>query len=145
MNRVILKGRLTADPEIKYSQGENANANCRFSVAVNRNFKNKDGNYDADFINCVAFRNQAEFLSKYFHKGDEILLEGNIRTGSYTNRDGNKVYTTDVYVDAVEFCGSKGNGNAATAGASTPATKSAGRNDFMTIPDDADDEGLPFN
>lgn len=141
MNKVDLVGRITKDVEVRYSAGENANANCRFTVAVNRKFKNKEtGQYDADFISCVAFGKTAEFVGKYFHKGDPIGISGNIRTGSYTNKDGIKVYTTDVYVDDAEFVASKG----ATAGTATQAA--AGTNmDFMNIPDGiSEDEGLPF-
>ena len=103
MNKVQLVGRLTRDPEIRYSQGENATATARFSVAVNRRFKNAEGNYDADFINCVAFGKSAEFVEKYFKKGMAIGLTGRIQTGSYTNKDGQKVYTTDVVVEETEF------------------------------------------
>ena len=108
MNKVQLVGRLTRDPEIRYSQGENATATARFSVAVNRRFKNAEGNYDADFINCVAFGKSAEFVEKYFKKGMAIGLTGRIQTGSYTNKDGQKVYTTDVVVEETEFVESKG-------------------------------------
>ena len=108
MNKVQLVGRLTRDPEIRYSQGENATATARFSVAVNRRFKNAEGNYDADFINCVAFGKSAEFVEKYFKKGMAIGLTGRIQTGNYTNKDGQKVYTTDVIVEETEFVESKG-------------------------------------
>ena len=97
MNKVILIGRLTKDPEIRYT---NDSAFARFSVAVDRKFKNSEVKYDADFINCVAFSKQAEFIEKYFHKGMKIGLEGHIQTGSFTNRDGQKVYTTDVIVES---------------------------------------------
>lgn len=136
MNKVILEGRLTRDVDIHYSTGENANANCRFTVAVDRNFKNKDGQYDADFISCVAWGKTAEFVNKWFHKGDPIILCGNIRTGSYTNKDGVKVYTTDVYVDEVGFVPAK----KSTEG--TP-TQTAADPDFMNIPDGVDEE-LPW-
>ena len=140
MNKVQLVGRLTRDPEIRYSQGENATATARFSVAVNRRFKNAEGNYDADFINCVAFGKSAEFVEKYFKKGMAIGLTGRIQTGSYTNKDGQKVYTTDVVVEEQEFAESKGNGS--TEG---NQTASANKNtDFMNIPDDISEE-LPFN
>lgn len=111
MNKVILVGRLTKDVEIRTS---NENAFARFSVAVNRPFKNKDGEYDADFPNCVAFGKTAEFIEKYFHKGDMIGLTGRIQTGSYTNKDGATVYTTEVAVETAEFVSSKkdsGEGN----------------------------------
>ena len=110
MNKVIIIGRFTRDPEIKYTTGENATATARFSLAVNRRFKNKEGNYDADFINCVAFGKTAEFIEKYFTKGTAIGITGRIQTGSYTNKEGQKVYTTDVVVEETEFVESKNKG-----------------------------------
>lgn len=110
MNKVIIIGRFTRDPEIKYTTGENATATARFSLAVNRRFKNKEGNYDADFINCVAFGKTAEFIEKYFTKGMTIGITGRIQTGSYTNKEGQKVYTTDVVVEETEFVESKNKG-----------------------------------
>ena len=139
MNKVDLVGRIVRDPEVRYSTGENASASCRFTVAVNRKFKNKEtGQYAADFISCVAFRQTAEFVGKYFHKGDPIGISGNIRTGSYTNKDGIKVYTTDVYVDDAEFVASKGATATAPSQAATPDM-----NGFMNIPDTVEEE-LPF-
>ena len=143
MNKVQLVGRLTRDPEIRYSQGENATATARFSVAVNRRFKNSDGNYDADFINCVAFGKSAEFVEKYFKKGMAIGLTGRIQTGSYTNKDGQKVYTTDVVVEETEFVESKGASSADNSNNSRPAPNVTNNNDFMSIPDGVDEE-LPF-
>ena len=143
MNKVQLVGRLTRDPEIRYSQGENATATARFSVAVNRRFKNSDGNYDADFINCVAFGKSAEFVEKYFKKGMAIGLTGRIQTGSYTNKDGQKVYTTDVVVEETEFVESKGASNTGNSNVSRPAPSATNNNDFMSIPDGVDEE-LPF-
>ena len=143
MNKVQLVGRLTRDPEIRYSQGENATATARFSVAVNRHFKNAEGNYDADFINCVAFGKSAEFVEKYFKKGMAIGLTGRIQTGSYTNKDGQKVYTTDVVVEETEFVESKGASSADNSNTSRPAPNVANNNDFMSIPDGVDEE-LPF-
>ena len=110
MNKVIIIGRFTRDPETKYTTGENATATARFSLAVNRRFKNKEGNYDADFINCVAFGKTAEFIEKYFTKGMAIGITGRIQTGSYTNKEGQKVYTTDVVVEETEFVESKNKG-----------------------------------
>ena len=108
MNKVVLVGRLTRDPEVRStSSGSNT---ARFTVAVNRNFKNKDGQYDADFVSCVAFRNTADFVSKFFKKGSMIGLEGRIQTGSYDAQDGSKRYTTDVVVDNVEFVGGRNEG-----------------------------------
>ena len=143
MNKVQLVGRLTRDPEIRYSQGENATATARFSVAVNRRFKNAEGNYDADFINCVAFGKSAEFVEKYFKKGMAIGLTGRIQTGSYTNKDGQKVYTTDVIVEETEFVESKGASSVDSSNASRPAPNVANNSDFMSIPDGIDEE-LPF-
>ena len=137
MNKTILLGRLTKDPEVRYSQGDNATATARFSIAVNRKFKNAEGNYDADFINCVSFGKTAEFIEKYFHKGDMIALTGRIQTGSYTNKDGVKVYTTDVVVEDVEFAGGKSNGGEVQQN-NTPKN-----NGFMNIPDGIDEE-MPF-
>lgn len=109
MNKSIIMGRLTAQPELRQTQ--NGTASCRFTVAVNRRFKNANGEYDADFIPCVAWRQTAEFVSRYFSKGSMICVEGSLRTGSYQNRNHSDVthYTTDLYVDNVEFCGSKQN------------------------------------
>ena len=143
MNKVQLVGRLTRDPEIRYSHGENATATARFSVAVNRRFKNSEGNYDADFINCVAFGKSAEFVEKYFKKGMAIGLTGRIQTGSYTNKDGQKVYTTDVVVEETEFVESKGVSNTDNSNTSRPAPSASNNNDFMSIPDGVDEE-LPF-
>ena len=143
MNKVQLVGRLTRDPEIRYSQGENATATARFSVAVNRRFKNAEGNYDADFINCVAFGKSAEFVEKYFKKGMAIGLTGRIQTGSYTNKDGQKIYTTDVVVEETEFVESKCASSADNSNNSRPAPSAANNNDFMSIPDGVDEE-LPF-
>ena len=110
MNKVIIIGRFTRDPEIKYSTGENATATARFSLAVNRRFKNKEGNYDADFINCVAFGKTAELIEKYFTKGMAIGITGRIQTGSYINNEGQKVYKTEVVVEETEFVESKNKG-----------------------------------
>lgn len=144
MNKVELVGRLTRDPEVRYSQGENASAIARFSIAINRRFKNAEGNYEADFINCVAFGKGGEFVEKYFKKGMAIGITGRIQTGSYTNKDGVKVYTTDVVVEEAEFVESKGSGaNSTATNNTTPATENQAG--FMNIPDGVEDEGLPFN
>ena len=135
MNKALLVGRLTKDPEIKYSTGTNATANLRFTVAVTRDFKNADGNYESDFINCVAFGKTAEFVSKYFSKGSMIGIDGNIRTGSYVNADGKTIYTTDVNVNKAEFVGSKksqNNDNSYDNSYTEPSTA------------DFDDDELPF-
>ena len=115
MNKVILMGRLTRDPEISYSQGERSTAVARYSLAVNRTFK-RDGDPDADFINCVAFDRQAEFAEKYFHKGTRIVITGRIKTGSYTNKDGARVCTTDIIVEEQEFAESKATSDSKSSG-----------------------------
>ena len=137
MNSVQLVGRLVRDPEVRYSQGENPIAVARFTVACNRKFK-KEGEQDADFISCVSFGKVSEFVERYFQKGSSIGLNGRIQTGSYTNKDGQKVYTTDVFVESVEFVGSKSENQAGN----NEATKK--NDDFMSIPDNIDEE-LPFN
>lgn len=142
MNKVELVGRLTRDPEVRYTTGENTNAIARFSVAVNRRFKNNEGNYEADFINCVAFGKSGEFIEKYFKKGMAIGITGRIQTGNYTNKDGVKVYTTDVVVEEAEFVESKG-GNTTNNNTQSAPTATSG-DGFMNIPDGIDEE-LPFN
>lgn len=139
MNRVILIGRLTKDADVKMSSTGMAVA--RFTLAVDRRFK-KDNEQTCDFISCVAFSKTAEFLENYGKKGTKFVVEGSIQTGSYTNKDGNKVYTTDVAVQSVEFAESKANvQNTSTAPASAQA--SAIPNDFIKI-DDIDEDELPF-
>ena len=110
MNKAILMGRLTRDPEVRYSAGENSMAIARYTLAVDRRFK-RDGEATADFISCVAFGRSAEFAEKYFYQGIKIAVSGRIQTGSYTNRDGQKVYTTEVMVEDQEFAESKSAGN----------------------------------
>lgn len=139
MNKVILMGRLTRDPEVRYTQGDNTMAIARYSLAVDRRFK-RDGEPDADFINCVAFGKAGEFAEKYLKKGTKIAVVGRIQTGSYTNKDGQKVYTTDVVVEEQEFAESKNSGSSDN-NQSAPANKDMG---FMNIPDSIDEE-LPFN
>lgn len=140
MNKVILMGRLTRDPEVRYSGGDNATAVARYSLAVGRRFK-RDNEPSADFINCVGFGKTAEFAEKYFRKGMRICVVGRIQTGSYTNRDGQKVYTTDVVVEEQEFAESKGASENNGADRPQPTTDNNG---FMNIPDGIDEE-LPFN
>lgn len=143
MNKVVLMGRLTRDPEVRYSQGEKAIAVARWSLAVQRRFKT-EGGADADFINCVAFGKSAEFAEKYFRQGMKICISGRIQTGSYTNRDGIKCYTTDVVVEEQDFCESKeASGRYAGQAAEQPASRDMG-DGFMTIPDGVDEE-LPFH
>ena len=139
MNKVILIGRLTKDPEVRYSAGENSMAIGRYTLAIDR--PKKDGeDAGADFINCVTFGKRAEFAEKYFFKGMKVAVTGRIQTGSYTNKDGVKVYTTDVMVDEQEFCESKKN-ETTTAPA---ATMNIPEDEFMSIPDGIDEE-LPFS
>lgn len=147
MNKVILMGRLTRDPEIRYSQGENASAVARFTLAVDRRFKRDSDTQSADFISCVAFGRTAEFLEKYTHQGTKLVAEGRIQTGSYTNKDGQRVYTTDVVVENAEFAESKAAASNNEGGfqAARPEPSSAVGDGFMNIPDGVDDEGLPFN
>jgi len=140
MNKVILIGRLTRDPEIKSSQGEKSTTIARYTLAVDRRFK-RDGDQTADFIGCVAFGRSAEFAEKYFRQGLKVIVTGRIQTGSYTNKDGQKVYTTDVVVEDQEFAESKATSQQNQQNNSTPATDSDG---FMNIPDGIDDE-MPFN
>ena len=145
MNKVILMGRLTRDPEVRYTQGDNAMAIARYSLAVDRRFKKDGDEQTADFINCIAFGKAGEFAEKYFRKGTKIAVVGRIQTGSYTNKDGQKVYTTDVVVEEQEFAESKNasaaNANAQPAAAPSPRDLGDG---FMNIPDGIDEE-LPFN
>ena len=150
-------GRLTRDPETRYTQGENQMAITRYTLAVDRrgrrNDDNGSGEPQADFIPCVTFGRAAEFASQYFRKGMRVLVSGRIQTGSYTNKDGQRVYTTEVILDDQEFADSK-NGSSDGASASSyfrpamdsrPAPGSAAGDGFMNIPDGVEDEGLPFN
>lgn len=137
MNKVILLGRLTRDPDIRYGSGEKPIAVARYTLAVDRRRRSNDGEQTADFIPCVAFDRNAEFAEKYLKQGTKIAVTGRIQTGSYVNRDGNKVYTTDVVVEEQEFAESK----AASQGRDKSGTTDDG---FMSIPDGLEDEGLPF-
>lgn len=162
MNKVILMGRLTRDPDIRYSQGERSMAIARYTLAVDRRGRrNQDGGQEqqtADFISCVAFDRQAEFAEKYLHQGTKLVVSGRIQTGSYVNKDGQKVYTTDVVIEDQEFAESKAAASEHNGGynnysggngfqpqqPSRPAPASALGDGFMNIPDGVDDEGLPF-
>lgn len=154
MNKVILMGRLTRDPEVRYSAGDNSMAIARYTLAVDRRFGRRDGEATADFIGCVAFGRSAEFAEKYFRQGLKVVVTGRIQTGSYTNRDGQKVYTTDVVVEDQEFAESKaasaehGVMPAASAPMSRPSapapSQASAADGFMNIPDGIDEE-LPFN
>ena len=158
MNKVLLMGRLTRDPEVRYGQGGNQTAVARFSIAVDRRFK-REGEPDADFFNCTAFGKQAEFLERYLQKGIKMVVIGRIQNDNYTNRDGQMVYSVRVIVDELEFAESKsasaansgdsfgggfGGGSSFGAPASRPAPGPVG-DGFMNIPDGVEDEDLPFN
>ena len=146
MNKVILMGRLTRDPEVRYSAGDSSLAIARYSLAVDRRFK-RDGEPTADFINCVSFGKTAEFAEKYFRQGLKVAITGRIQTGSYTNKDGMKVYTTDVVVEEQEFAESKAASDSNSGGYQAPVQPNpsvASGDGFMNIPDGIDEE-LPFN
>ena len=145
MNKVILMGRLTRDPEVRYSAGENALAIARYTLAVDRRFR-RDGEATADFISCVVFGRGAEFAEKYFRKGMKIEITGRLQTGSYTNQEGTKIYTTDVIAEQVGFGESKSASNNDSESLNNSNGFSASGNDdgFMNIPDGIDEE-LPFN
>ena len=139
MNKVILMGRLTREPEVRYSAGKNSIAIARYTLAVDRR-TGKDTEQTADFIPCVAFGKKGEFAEKYFHQGTKIAITGRIQTGSYTNRDGQKVYTTEVVIEDQEFAENKRDG-AVTHPQTAPADAGDG---FMSIPEGMDEE-LPFS
>ena len=151
MNKVVLVGRLTRDPEVRYSQGDNATAVARYTIAVDRRFK-RDNEPSADFIPCVIFGRSAEFAEKYFRQGMRVAISGRIQTGSYTNKDGVKVYTTEVIVEDQEFAESKAAAGEHPGGyqqqgsfqQSMPEPSAAAGDGFMNIPDGIDEE-LPFN
>ncbi len=159
MNKVVLMGRLTRNPDIRYSQGERSTCVARYTLAVNRRFK-REGGPEADFISCVAFGRQGEFAEKYLKQGTKIVISGRIETGSYTNREGNKVYTTDVIVEEQDFAESKATASNYNSSSyqqpsapaqevpaqqpeSRPDPDKASTDGFMTIPDGIEDE-LPF-
>ena len=146
MNKVILMGRLTRDPEVRYSAGENSLAIARYTLAVDRRFK-RDGEATADFISCVVFGKQAEFAEKYFRQGIRIVVSGRIQTGSYTNRDGVQVYTTEVVVEEQEFAESKAvsdsHVNRSASQPAAPDMADSSAEGFMNIPDEIGGE-LPF-
>lgn len=142
MNKVILMGRLTRDPEVRYTQGEESLCIARFTLAVDRNQKKQEGRQSADFISCVAFGNRAQWCEKWMRQGIRVTISGRIQTGSYTNRDGVKVYTTDVAIEEIEFAESK----SAAGGSGTQQAGNQYQTDedgFMHIPDGVDEE-LPF-
>ncbi len=151
MNKVVLMGRLTRDPDIRYSQGENSTAVARYTLAVDRRYK-REGEPTADFIDCVAFGKLAEHAEKYYHQGLKVVVSGHIQTGSYTNKDGQKVYTTEVIIEEEEFAESKSvsDANRGNYQASGPAKETTSEptgdagDGFMNIPEGLDEE-LPFN
>ena len=150
MNKVVLMGRLTRDPDIRWTQGGDSMCVAKYTLAVDRRGRKQDGGQSADFISCTAFGKSAEFAEKYLHKGIKICLSGHIQTGSYTKQDGTKVYTTDVIVEDQEFCESKAASAEISAPNSAPQTQSRSaqpRQDdlsgFMSIPDGFEEE-LPF-
>lgn len=147
MNKVILMGRLTRDPEVRYSQGDNATAIARFTLAVDRRIK-RDNEASVDYINCVSFGRSAEFAEKYFRKGTKIVICGRIQTGSYTNKDGQKVYTTDIVIEEQDFAESKATSQQNNSGSvqNNSNSRQSQRpqpdpNEFMNV----DDDDLPFN
>lgn len=145
MNKVILMGRLTRDPEMRNSNGESNTAIARYTLAVDRRYK-REGDVTADFISCVAFGRSAEFAEKYFRQGLKVVITGRIQTGSYTNRDGNKVYTTDVVVEDQEFVEMRmaaAQRNREESSQERPEPMPVDENGFMTLPEDFDEE-LPF-
>lgn len=145
MNHVTLIGRLTKDPDIRWTQGQERMCIARYTLAVDRGGKATNGEKQADFISCIAFGKSAEFAEKYLRKGTKIAIEGRIQTGSYTNKDRQKVYTTDVVINRHEFCESMGTVQQAQP---TQAAGQAGAGfdtDWMSVPDSVDDGGLPWN
>lgn len=138
MNKVILMGRLTRDPEVRYSQGERSMAIAKYTLAIDRRKTQQNTDPGADFLNCVAFDRAGEFAEKYFRQGLRVLVSGHLQTGSYTNKDGQKVYTTDVIIESQEFADGRRDGS----GSGSRESRDDG---FMNIPDNVEDEGLPFN
>ncbi len=164
MNKVILMGRLTRDPEIRYSGSDNSLAIARYSIAVDRRFRRRDDQADADFFNCTAFGRTAEFVEKYLHQGSKILMSGRIQNDNYTNREGQKVYSVQIIAEEIEFAESKAasaqsgagsyaqNAGSSAGGGARPAARpnpsearTPAGDGFMNIPDSVDDGELPFN
>ena len=140
MNNCVLYGRLTKDPVVRYTQGDKSMCIARFTLAVDRRGRKEDGKPSADFPNCIAFGKNGEFFEKYGKKGGKFLIRGHIQTGSYEDKDGKTVFTTDVVVDEQEFGESK-----AAAAPAPAAKKEPEQESFMDIPSDVGDEGLPWN
>jgi len=146
MNKIILMGRLTRDPEVRYSQGANQTAVARFSLAVDRRFK-REGDPDADFFNCTSFGKQAEFVEKYLRQGTKVVVTGRVQNDNYTNKEGQKVYSVQIIVEEIEFAESKNassGGGAAYQAGSRPSPSQAAGDGFMSIPEGTEEE-LPFN
>ena len=146
MNKVILMGRLTRDPDVRYTQGDSSMAVARYTLAVDRrgSRSSQEGEQNADFINIVAFGKGGEFAEKYLHKGTKVVVSGRIQTGSYTNKDGQKVYTTDVVAEDQEFAESKNSASSNAGGYDNGARPEAAGGDFMNIPEGIE-EDLPFS
>lgn len=145
MNKVILMGRLVRNPDVRYTTTDEPTAIARYTLAVDRKFK-RDGEQTADFIRCVAFGRNGEFAEKYFHQGTKIVAEGRIQTGSYQDKDGKTVFTTEVVIEGQEFAESKAVADSNSVNTqSTPPPMPDNANEFMNIPDNVDDSGLPFN
>ncbi len=143
MNKVILMGRLTRDPEVRYGGASNG-AIARFSIAVDRRFK-RDGQPEADFFNCTAFGRTGEFVEKYLRKGTKVVLDGEVQNDNYTNKEGQKVYSTQIIVNQIEFAESKNAQSNNAGGDYAPAMNADQGDGFMNIEEDIDDEGVPFN
>lgn len=137
MNKAMLLGRLTKNPEVRYTQGDNPMAIARYILAVDRRYRRNNDEQSADFISCVAFGKAGEFAEKYFRKGTKVAIVGRIQTGSYTNKDGVKVYTTEVVIEEQEFAESRSSNN-------ENVSNGAVGDGFMNIPEGIDEE-LPFN
>lgn len=145
MNKVILMGRLTRDPDVRVTTGENTMTIARYTLAVDRRTRKTDTNEPtADFISCVAFGKAAEFAEKYSHQGMRVLITGRIQTGSYTNKDGQKVYTTDVIVEEQEFADSRATGQVNSTGTEASQADSMPGDGFMNLPVGVEDDGIPF-
>ncbi len=152
MNKVFLMGRLTRDPDVRQSQGENPITIARYTLAIDRRKTQNNQDPGADFVSCIAFGRNGDFAEKWLHKGTKIVIEGHIQTGSYTNKDNQKIYTTDVVIDSQEFAESRGGMNEEDKAARDQAALEAAgvqmtpeqEQDFMNIPDGIEEE-LPFN
>lgn len=144
MNKVILMGRLTRDPQVRYTQGQDSMAIARFTLAVDRRGRKQEGQQDADFPSCVAFGKSAEFVEKYVHQGTKSVLTGRIQTGSYTNKDNIKVYTTEVIAEDIEFAESKAAAEGSGGAGGHQKPEQTENDGFMNIPEGIDEE-LPFN